>query len=76
MEAIGLTSPGAGRWDGRVSTATYLGSEVFYEVTVGQQAILVKVGHPQGAGALTPGEPVGLAFNESSLHLVRREATP
>jgi len=75
-EAIGLTPPGAGRWDGQVSTATYLGSEVFYEVTVDRQPILVKVGHPQGATALTPGVPVGVTFDENSLHLVRREATP
>jgi iron(III) transport system ATP-binding protein len=73
-EAIGLTSRAAGRWEGRVATATYLGSEVFYEVTVGEQAILVKEGHPQGTKALSPGEPVGVTFDESSLHLVRREA--
>ena len=59
-----------------MSTATYLGSEVFYEVTVGQQAILVKVGHPQGTPALASGAPVGLTFEEGSLHLVRREASP
>jgi len=75
-EAIGLTSPGAGRWSGQVSTATYLGSEVFYEVTVGQQVILVKVGHPQGTTALPLGEAVGVTFDEGSLHLVRREAAP
>ena len=75
-EAIGLTSPGAGRWSGEVSTATYLGSEVFYEVTVGQQVILVKVGHPQGTTAFSLGEAVGVTFDEGSLHLVRREAAP
>ncbi|HSB68662.1 MAG TPA: ABC transporter ATP-binding protein [Candidatus Methylomirabilis sp.] len=73
-EAIGLTFPGAGRWDGQVSTATYLGSEVFYEVAVGQQVILVKVGHPQGTPPLASGAPVGVTFDESSLHLVPREA--
>jgi iron(III) transport system ATP-binding protein len=75
-EAIGLTTPAEGRWRGAVATATYLGSEVFYEVAVGEHTLLIKVGHPQGAGALTPGEPVGIAFDEGSLHLVRREETP
>jgi iron(III) transport system ATP-binding protein len=75
-EAIGLTPPGAGRWDGRVTTATYLGSEVFYEVTVSQQVLLAKVGHPRGTPALASGAPVGVTFDESSLHLIRREATP
>ena len=59
-----------------MSTATYLGSEVLYEVTVGQQVILVKVGHPQGTTALPLGEAVGVTFDEGSLHLVRREAAP
>jgi iron(III) transport system ATP-binding protein len=75
-EAIGLTSPGAGRWSGQVSTATYLGSEVFYEVTIGQQIILIKVAHPRGGSALAPGEAVGVTFDEGSLHLVHRETTP
>jgi iron(III) transport system ATP-binding protein len=75
-EAIGLVPPGTGRWQGRIGAATYLGSEIFYEVTLGEQNLLVKVGHPQGLAALGPGDPVGVAFDESSLHLVRREGTP
>jgi len=72
-EAIGLGPAGTGRWQGRVAAATYLGSEIFYEVTVGTQNLLVKVGHPHGAIALTQGDPVGVIFDEGSLHLVRRE---
>jgi iron(III) transport system ATP-binding protein len=73
-EAVDLVPAGAGRWQGRIATATYLGSEIFYEVAVGGQALLVKVAHPQGAAVLRPEEPVGVVFDEGSLHLVHREA--
>ena len=72
-EAIGLTAPEAGRWRGQVAAATYLGSEVFYEVAVGRQTLLIKVGHPRGGAGLAAGDPVGLTFDESSLHLIPRE---
>jgi hypothetical protein len=58
-----------------VAAATYLGSEIFYEVAVGPQNLLVKVGHPGGASPLGPGDSVGVVFDEGSLHLVRREGT-
>lgn len=74
-EAIGLAPAGAGRWQGRIAAATYLGSEIFYEVMVGGQTLLVKVGHPQGATPLGASDPVGVAFDEGSLHLVPREGT-
>jgi ABC-type Fe3+/spermidine/putrescine transport system ATPase subunit len=74
-ETIGLGPPATGRWQGRIAAATYLGSEIFYEVTVGEQNLLVKVGHPQGATVLGTGDPVGVLFDEGSLHLLRREGT-
>ncbi len=74
-EAITLGPPGTGRWQGRVTAATYLGSEMFYEVTVGGQHLLVKVVHLRGAGLLGSGDPVGVLFDEGSLHLMRREGT-
>ncbi len=74
-EGIGLGPVGAGRWQGRVVAATYLGAEIFYDVAVGGQNLLVKVGHPQGATPIGPGEPVGVIFEEASLHLVPREGT-
>jgi iron(III) transport system ATP-binding protein len=74
-EAIALGQPGIGRWQGRVAAATYLGSEIFYEVVVAGQTLLVKVTHPQGATILAPGDPVDVLFNEDSLHLVRREGS-
>jgi iron(III) transport system ATP-binding protein len=73
-EAIGLGPAGAGRWRGRIASATYLGSEIFYEVAVGGQNLLVKVAHPQGAAVLAPGDPVGVLFEEGSVHLIRRES--
>jgi len=72
-EAIGLTAPEAGRWQGQIATTTYLGGEVFYEVAVGQQTLLIKVGHPQGGTGLAAGKPVGVTFEETSLHLIPRE---
>jgi iron(III) transport system ATP-binding protein len=72
-EAIRLTSPDAGRWRGQISAATYLGGEVFYEVIVGQQTLLAKVGHLPGGARLAAEEPVGVVFEETSLHLVPRE---
>jgi iron(III) transport system ATP-binding protein len=75
-EVIGLTSPAGGRWQGRVATATYLGSEIFYEVTVGPHTILIKAVHPQGTPPRAPGAQVGVTFDEEALHLVPREAAP
>jgi iron(III) transport system ATP-binding protein len=75
-EAIGLTAPETGRWHGQVATTTYLGSEVFYEIAVGPQTLLAKVGHPQGSSRRASGEPVGVTFEDTSLHLVPREHAP
>jgi len=74
-ETIGLGRAGTGRWQGRIAAATYLGSEIFYEVTVAGQNLLVKVGHPQGATVLGTGDPVAVVLDEASLHLLRREGT-
>ncbi|HSD51325.1 MAG TPA: TOBE domain-containing protein, partial [Candidatus Methylomirabilis sp.] len=74
-ESIGLAAPGTSRWQGRIAAATYLGSEIFYEVTVARQSLLVKVGHPQGASILGTGDLVGVVLDEASLHLLRREGT-
>ena len=75
-EAIALGPPGTGRWQGHIAAATYLGSEMFYDVMVGGQTLLVKVVHLRGVGRLASGDPVGVLFDEGSLHLVGREAAP
>jgi hypothetical protein len=49
---------------------------MFYDVMVGGQTLLVKVVHLRGAGRLGSGDPVGVLFDEGSLHLVGREAAP
>lgn len=64
-----------GKYEGIIRHATYLGSEVTYEVEVGEKILTVMVANPQERGIFSLDEKVGVSFHERGIHLLRSSAT-
>jgi iron(III) transport system ATP-binding protein len=58
---------------GRIHDSVYLGSQVVYEVEVGEDLLTVEIADPQEHPALSRGEDVGVVFKKNGLHLLPSE---
>ena len=69
-EMIELSSR-EGICDGKVTLVTYLGSEVNYEVTAGDQVFAVQVSNPLRQGMFGAGDHVCLNFDLNNIYLIK-----
>ncbi len=72
-ESLEVREPGRGLMAGRVTAAVYLGHHVNYRIEVGGQSLEALVSNPAAVRAKAPGEPVGLAFADAAVHLLKAE---
>ncbi len=72
-EAIAVGPPSRGRFAGEVTTSTYLGGEVYYDLAVQGASLQARVMMAGDAPAYRAGDRVGVDVIEGSLHIVPRE---
>ena len=68
---LGPNEPGA--LIGRVRESVYLGSQMVYEVALGDTLLTVEVASPQEHIGFSPDEEVGILLKEKSVHLLAYE---
>jgi iron(III) transport system ATP-binding protein len=75
-EAVELEPRREGALSGEVRESVYLGSEMFYEIAVGDHVLTVEVPDPQEHTLFEKGQEVSLRFKEHSLHLLPLQPAP
>jgi iron(III) transport system ATP-binding protein len=70
-EAIELVSHSAGKHQGLVRYATYLGARITYQVDIGGDILTVDVTNPQQRSAISVGTQVGIDLQEEAIHLLK-----
>lgn len=69
-EAIELVSSDAGKYQGVIRYATYLGANVTYQVEINGNLLFVDVANPKRGSIFLPGTQVGVNFQEETIHIL------
>ncbi len=69
-ETVDIVSPGEGAFDGRITHASYLGSQVSYEVSLRGLTINAEVPNPQETQVFSRGSEVGVNLKTRSIHVL------
>jgi iron(III) transport system ATP-binding protein len=69
-EAVELEPRREGALNGEIRESVYLGSEIFYEIAVGDHLLTVEIPDPQEHSPFQRGQEVSLRLKQRSLHLL------
>ena len=69
-ESVRVTASG-GELPGRVTRATYYGTKVEYEITIGEQPIIVEIYNPQLSERFAVGDAVTLSFDAQCVRVLK-----
>ncbi len=75
-ESIELAGKGRLKIPAFIREAVYLGSQMNYRLTVGDQEITADMPDPQLHSVYKEGEEISISFNDQSLHVLPYEAPP
>lgn len=73
-ETVDIVPSGTGTFEATITHASYLGSQVSYEINMGGHIINAEVPNPQEKGVASRGSRVGVNLRTKSIHLL--PATP